>query len=481
MKSIESRSLSTRLTRMNLVVSGAVLLMAVCAFFSYDLLSFRNNLVHNLEADAEIVGDNSISALTFNDQQNAANTLRGLRRLPDVLYAALTGNDGTIFVQYGIRDAGQSSSRVLAASEANHVWLSGTHVLIAHRIIFEDKPLGVVYISAKLTEVGQRARQFFLIACIIMGFCMAAAFVLSSTSRRLIERPIISLADTALKISRDQDYAVRARIQADSREIAILVEAFNNMLTQIQEARTNLEARVDQRTAELRAANRELEAFSYMVAHDLRGPLAAVGNIIYLLEGVSKNVEDSTLPLILDQLKTSTANMGSLIDSLLDFARASSAPVKHESVDLSTIAHEIAAELTASDPARQVDFSIADVPEVSADAGLMRIVIDNLLRNSWKYTSHHARACIEFGAKVTGVGAQDTAELVYFVRDDGAGFDQERVDQLFHPFHRLHNKNDFSGSGIGLATVERILTRAGGSIWAEGAIEKGATFYFTIK
>jgi len=299
-------------------------------------------------------------------------------------------------------------------------------------------------------------------------------------SRRLIEQPIIALADTAVLVSRDHDYSVRASIQADSKEIAILVEAFNAMLTQIQEARTNLEARVDQRTAELRAANRELEAFSYMVAHDLRGPLAAIGNITYILEEANKNIEDPTVPYLFGQLKTSTSNMSTLIDNLLDFARAATAPVKYEPVNLSGIAREIAAELSSSDPTRQVDFSIAQLPEVLADEGLMRVVLDNLLRNSWKYTSQHAHACIEFGAKLTATEVKDTAQTVYFVHDDGAGFDPERADQLFRPFHRLHSKHDFSGSGIGLATVERILARRGGAIWAEGAIEKGATFYFTI-
>ena len=481
MNQIQRRSLSARLTRMNLVVSGTVLLMAALGFYSYDLLSFRDNLIRNLDADAGIVGDNSVTALMFNDQQSATNTLGGLRRSPDIVFAVLTANDGAIFAHYGNPDSEKSDARVLAVNESYHVWMSGTDVLIAHRIVFQDKPVGIVYISARLTEVGKRARQYLLIACIIVALCMAAALVISSMSRRLIEQPIIALADTAVLVSRDHDYRVRADIDADSREIAILVEAFNAMLTQIQEARVNLEARVEHRTAELRAANRELDAFSGMVAHDLRGPLSAIGNITYILEMACKNVEDPTVPYMLGQLKTSTSNMGTLIDNLLDFARAATAPVKYEPVDLTGIAKEIAAELRTSDPSRQVDFLIADVPEVLADAGLMRIVLDNLLRNSWKYTSQHAHARIEFGCNPTEVGDRPAGECIYFVRDDGAGFDPKRVDQLFHPFHRLHNKSDFSGSGIGLATVERILARRGGSIWAEGAIEAGATFYFTIK
>jgi signal transduction histidine kinase len=183
---------------------------------------------------------------------------------------------------------------------------------------------------------------------------------------------------------------------------------------------------------------------------------------------------------MLDQLKTSTAYMGSLIDDLLNFARASTMPVKSTPVDLSALAREIAGELTKSGPTRKVRFLIADFPEVFADASLMRIVLDNLLRNSWKYTSHHARACIEFGAERTLSADQTLGKLVYFVRDDGAGFDQSRTSRLFQPFERLHSSGGFPGTGIGLATVQRILARQGGFIWAEGCVEKGATFYFTL-
>jgi len=149
-------------------------------------------------------------------------------------------------------------------------------------------------------------------------------------------------------------------------------------------------------------------------------------------------------------------------------------------VDLSAIALEISAELTRSDPGRLVDFVIDKTPEVLADAGLVRIVLDNLLRNSWKYTSHHPRACIEFGVKQTFDAKQTAGGPVFFVRDDGAGFDPTHADRLFQPFQRLHGKSDFPGTGIGLATVQRILSRHGGSIWAEGAVEKGATFYFDL-
>jgi len=491
-------SLAMRLTRMNLLVSGSALLLAAIAFFSYDLFSFRQNLFRTLDAEAQIVGENTISALVFNDSQSATSTLRGLAHTSDIVGATILAGDGSVFASYGAADPLQAEQHRLATSENDHVWSRGTRVLVGHRILFQGKPIGTVFISARLTEIGRRAWQYACIAGGILLFCMVAALIISATSRRLIAQPIIALADTALLVSRDKDYSVRAGIAADSVEIAILTQAFNTMLTQIQEGRNELEARVEARTAELRAANRELEAFSYTVAHDLRGPLDAISGIAFLLEQSCGRGNDPDVQPILVQLTASTKKMGTLIDDLLNFSRASTTPLKYVSIDLTAIAREIAAELTASAPSRSVQFQIAPTPLVYGDAGLMRIVLDNLLRNAWKYTSRHATACIEFGALETVSAihppeqdrspdrAPDKApreargRMVYFVRDDGAGFDPALMEQLFQPFQRLHGLNEFPGTGIGLATVQRILVRQGGSIWAEGALEKGATFYFML-
>jgi light-regulated signal transduction histidine kinase (bacteriophytochrome) len=167
--------------------------------------------------------------------------------------------------------------------------------------------------------------------------------------------------------------------------------------------------------------------------------------------------------------------MASLIDDLLNLSRASTTAVKMNRVDLTAIVTRIAEDLQRAEPDRRVEFMIAQLPAIEADEGLIRVALDNLLRNAWKYTSRHESACIEFGA------ISRRGETVYYVRDDGAGFDPKLGDQLFQPFHRLHSRSQFPGTGIGLATVQRILARHRGRIWAEGAVEKGATFWFTLK
>ena len=229
----------------------------------------------------------------------------------------------------------------------------------------------------------------------VLLICMVAGVLISATARRLVARPLVALAETARRVSRERDYSVRAEPPPDGDELSVLVEAFNEMLTQIQErdaaltrARQDLEARVEERTAALRAANRELEAFSYMVAHDLRGPLDAVQGMTYLLRESEQGREPEQAAL-LDQLRLTTSGMASLIDDLLHLSRASTAPLKKERVDMTGLVRGIAEGLKRAEPGRRAEFMIAQVPAVEADEGLIRVALDNLLRNAWKYTSRH--------------------------------------------------------------------------------------------
>lgn len=485
LKTPGSRSVSARLMWMNVLVSGTVLVLAVIAFFSYDLISFRANLIRNLATSAQIVGANSVSALLFDDPQSAATTLEALRNSPDVVGATLVANNGEVFAEYqrnGQRAPAQAALPAMTPGRVDQNWVRWSHVLLAHRIVFQGKTEGTVFIAAELTETGRRARQYLIIALGVLLICMAAGLLIGSRVRKLVARPIASLAETAQQVSRERDYSVRATTYQDNDEIAVLIEAFNEMLDQIQDrdtavrtARDQLETRVQERTAALRAANRELEAFSYTVAHDLRGPLDAVQGMVYILETLERENREGDRGEILEQLQQATGNMTTLIDDLLNLSRASTTALKQEPVRLTDLAWQIAGDLKRSDPGRAVEFRIEKVPEIEADGGLMRVVLDNLIRNAWKYTSRHEKACIEFGA------VRQRGETIFYVRDDGAGFDPKLNDQLFQPFRRLHSRGEFPGTGIGLATVQRILERHGGRIWAEGAVEKGATFRFTVK
>lgn len=242
----------------------------------------------------------------------------------------------------------------------------------------------------------------------------------------------------------------------------------------IRNLNIGLERLVDERTAELRESVNELDAFSYTVAHDLRAPVRAILGFAELLREELGDHIDGEVGHYLDRVRNAGHQMGELIDALLSLSRISRSAMVRLDFDLSDLAGKIAAELQEDHPDRNATFAIEPGLHVNADPGLMLVVMENLLRNAWKFTAKHASARIEFGQR-------DGAEgRVFFVRDDGAGFDMHFADKLFGVFQRLHTSSEFEGSGIGLATVRRIILRHGGRIWAEGQPERGATIYFTI-
>jgi PAS domain S-box-containing protein len=234
-----------------------------------------------------------------------------------------------------------------------------------------------------------------------------------------------------------------------------------------------LEKRVQQRTAQLEAANKELEAFSYSVSHDLRAPLRALRGFTEALLELHSSQLDSRGQEFLRRACNASNQMDRLIEDLLKLSQVSRGDLQYQEVNLSLIAGEIAAELAASDPARKVEFVIAPDCAADGDPRLVRVALDNLMRNAWKFSGKRPDARIEFGLT-------DDPETAFFVRDNGAGFDMTFAKRLFGVFQRLHAASDFPGTGIGLATVQRIIHRHGGRSWAVGAINQGATFYFTL-
>jgi len=249
----------------------------------------------------------------------------------------------------------------------------------------------------------------------------------------------------------------------------------------IGQINTHLEQRVSERTAELatanvqlRALNQELEAFAYSVSHDLRTPLRAISGFSDILKTSYGDGLDARGRHYLDRIHLATVNMGQLIDDLLALSRLTRADIRTGPVDITALAHTAAAALQQSDPARVVTWEIMDGLLAYGDGSLLQVVLDNLLGNAWKFTSKKAAARIEVGAR------NEAEETVFFVRDDGAGFDMAYADKLFGAFQRLHTVREFAGTGIGLATVQRIIHRHGGRIWAHGVVDQGTTISFTL-
>jgi PAS domain S-box-containing protein len=247
---------------------------------------------------------------------------------------------------------------------------------------------------------------------------------------------------------------------------------------EVRRLNAELEQRVKQRTAELEASTRELDAFAYSVSHDLRAPLRSLDGFSQMLLEDYGETLDETGRDYLHRLRAGAQRMAQLIDDLLDLSRATRVELRRERVDLSGLARTVVGELRAADPGRDVEVTVADHLVASGDPHLIRLVLQNLLSNAWKFTSKRSGARIEVGAR--DGGGQGDGERVFLVRDNGAGFDMRYAGKLFDPFQRLHAAAEFEGTGVGLAIVQRIVRRHGGRVWAESEPDRGAAFWFTL-
>jgi len=482
MLSMRHDSISKKLTWMNMLVSGAALLLSCGAFIAYDRVTFRETMVQNLSIQAQIIGSNSVSALLFDDPASGEKTLSAVQAARDILSAAIYTPDGRLFAAYARDSRGQTLPMpALPPGQSQAHWFSGGELALIRSVMVEGKPAGIVCLRAGLQQMNERLQRYAEIGAVVLLASLSAALLISWMSQRAISQPVVHLAETARIVSQDKNYSLRATPTAGRDEIAVLIDAFNEMLAQIQErdgalqkAHDELEQRVQQRTTDLTAANKELEAFSYSVSHDLRAPLRSIDGFSQaLLEDYADKLDSSGKDQ-LQRVRLATQRMSALIDDLLNLSRVTRSAMRRERLDLSALASSIAGEVQKADPTRHVEFVIAEGLVAEGDSRLLRVVMENLLGNAWKYTSAHERTRIEFGA------SQDNGRRAFFVRDDGAGFDPRYADRLFGAFQRLHGANEFPGSGIGLATVQRIVRRHGGEVWAEGAVEKGATFYFSL-
>src|SRR5213594_4265224 len=481
-----------KLTAILLLISGLVLLLTSAAFVTYQVVTFRQRMRDNMATRARILAANSTAALAFANEADAAEILAALKYDPHTVAAALYRQDGRVLATYPV---GATADVIPAAPQLDGYRFEGSRLVGFTPVAQgENQRLGTLYIASDTKAVSDALRLSGVIAIVVLAIAMLAAYALAAALQGRISAPILALAETATAVSTRQDYSVRAPKLGED-ELGTLTDAFNQMLVRIEDQdrelrryATELEQRVAERTqelqerheavrrnaAELLAANQELDAFAYSVSHDLRAPLRSIDGFSHvLLEDYAAQLDQAGRDS-LQRVRAASQRMATLIDDLLKLARVTRAEMRTEVVDLSGMARDIVAELQRATPERHVEFAIAPGLEARGDPRLLRVALDNLLRNGWKYTAKQPRPQIEFAS--TNVNG----ERAFVVRDNGAGFDMKYADKLFGVFQRLHSAAEFEGTGVGLATVRRIITRHGGRIWAEGAVDRGATFYFTL-
>ena len=480
-----------KLTAMLLLISGLVLLLTSAAFVTYEVVTFRQTMRAQLATRSRILAANSTAALAFANEADATEILAALKYDPHMVAAALYDQNGRVLATY----AAAAADLIPAAPQADGYRFEGSR-LVGFTPVAQggNRRLGTLYIASDTKAVSDALRLSGVIALVVLAIALLAAYALATALQGRISGPILALAETATVVSTRQDYSVRAPKLGED-ELGALTDAFNQMLGRIEDQSrelrryaTDLEQRVEERThelqernetlrrnaAELVAANQELDAFAYSVSHDLRAPLRSIdGFSQVLLEDYAAQLDEAGRDS-LRRVRAASQRMAALIDDLLKLARVTRVEMRTEMVDLSNMAQDIAAELQRTDSAREVEFAIAPGLKARADPPLLRVVLENLLRNSWKYTAKQPRPRVEFGSTEANGGR------AFMVRDNGAGFDMKYMDKLFGVFQRLHSASEFEGTGVGLATVRRIITRHGGRIRAEGAVDQGATFYFTL-
>jgi signal transduction histidine kinase len=337
-------------------------------------------------------------------------------------------------------------------------------------------------------EVTKLRNVVLIILLTVFVLCGIIAFSIAQS----ISAPIKTLSKGAEIIgSGNLDYEVGSNLKDEIGQLSRTFDKMTRDLKKVTASRDELNKEIAERRraeaeilrlnqnlrhhiVQLEESNKELEAFSYSVSHDLRSPLRGIDGFSQaLLEDYADKLDEEGKDY-LQRVRAGSQRMAQLIDDLLNLSRVTRSEMKHEQVDLSRISKDIAGSLGKADPERHVEFVISEGLTARGDERLMRAAMENLFSNAWKFTSIHPQGRIEFGV------SQRDGQPVYFIKDDGAGFDMTYVEKLFGPFQRLHSPRDFPGTGIGLATVQRIIHRHGGRVWIEGEVEKGATVYFTL-
>jgi signal transduction histidine kinase len=456
-----------------------------CAsFFAYEFFTFRQSTIANLSTVGSILANNSTAALTFTNSEDAAEVLSALQAENHIRVACLYDSNGKLFAQY---PATLPREALPAAPDSDGYRFDGGYLISFQPVVYESKRLGTLYLKSDLDVMYER---FQLYGCIVVVVVAASALLAYGLSRRFqaqISQPILALTNTATAVAERGDYSVRAP-SIGKGEFVVLTDAFNQMLDRIHESdrafreqeeqlrclNSELEQRVEERTRKLQEANKELEAFSYSVSHDLRAPLRAIDGFSRILLEDYAHKLDEDARRVLDVIRSNTQNMGRLIDDLLAFSRLSRKQLEASPVNMSELANDVFQQLKPTLADQKVQFNLAPLPSTTGDPALIRQVFVNLLSNAAKYSRPRAETVIEVS------GRSENGHCIYYVKDNGVGFDMTYAPKLFGVFQRLHSVEEFEGTGVGLAIVQRIIHRHGGSVWAEGKVDEGATFYFSL-
>lgn len=486
-----------------LTTAGALLLAGVVLIL-VDLQSFREELKTGLETLADVVARNSTAAITFGDAEAAGDTLAALEARRSIVAAAIYRESGDLLATYRRGEEGREA-RIPEHPGTGRMNLREEVLEIFHPVLLEGKRIGTVYVRSDLSELAGRLKIQAMTVGAVFLLAALAALLVSSGLQLVISRPILRLAETARQVSEHKDYSIRA-VKQSSDELGQLVDAFNEMLEQIQrrdsdllQAKAGLERRVDERTdalrqelsdrlraereleernTELQRSNQELDDFAYIASHDLKEPLRGIHNFAtFLLEDYGDKL-DAEGKSKLETLTRLSRRMETLIDSLLQYSRLGRVDLAIADVDLNEVVGEVVDSIGIGLAEHHVEVRLPrPLPVVRCDPVRVRELYYNLIVNGMKYNDKPEK-WIEIGWEKNGDGHPPA----FYVRDNGIGIQEKHHDAIFRIFKRLHGRDKFGGgTGAGLTIVKKIVERHNGRIWLDSAVGEGTTIHFTLE
>lgn len=491
-------SIRKKLMLIIMLTSTVALVLACAAFLGYEFITYRQSMIRNLSSLAEIIGSNSSAALVFEDAKAAEETLKALSAEHRIVAAYTYNQTGRVFAEYVRRN--QKTSLLDPPPPSYGHRFVGDYLELFHPILLDGRRVGTLLIQSDLQEMHARFLRYGGIILIVLVVSSIAAFWLSTMLQGVVSEPILHLARTARTVSEERNYSVRAVKQSED-ELGVLIDGFNEMLTQIQvrdtalqEAHHELERRVEERTAELQQevaerkraeevlakktaelirSNAELQQFAYVASHDLREPLRMVASYTQLLARRYRGRLDAGAEEFIAYAVDGVNRMQTLIDALLEYSRVGTKDREFEKSDCEVIFNQTLTNLRATIKESSAVITHDPLPVVNADATQLGQLFQNLIGNAIKFRSDQAPR-IHISASL------NKKDWLFSVRDNGIGIDPQYADRIFVIFQRLHSMGEYPGTGIGLALCKKIVERHEGRIWIESELGKGATFYFTI-